>query len=217
MPGKVEKTGSFLMSANLRLVMPDTENRTVRQPRKRNAEVRPREYLTEAEVDRLMEAAGDNRNGHRDRTMIQVAFRHGLRVSELIGLRWDNVDLDAGTMHVTRAKNGTPSVQQIIGDELRALRRLRRESPKSPFVFVSERGAPFTADGVRKLVTRLGVAAGFEFPVHPHQLRHACGYELANRGTDTRSIQGFLGHRNIQHTVRYTELSPTRFKNIWGK
>lgn len=217
MPGKVEKTGSFLMSANLRLVMPDTENRTVRQPRKRNAEVRPREYLTEAEVDRLMEAAGDNRNGHRDRTMIQVAFRHGLRVSELIGLRWDNVDLDAGTMHVTRTKNGTPSVQQIIGDELRALRRLRRESPKSPFVFVSERGAPFTADGVRKLVTRLGVAAGFEFPVHPHQLRHACGYELANRGTDTRSIQGFLGHRNIQHTVRYTELSPTRFKNIWGK
>jgi len=87
--------------------------------------------------------------------------------------------------------------------------------PVSPFIFTSERGAPFTPAGFRKLVARLGVAAKFKFPVHPHMLRHACGYQLANQGVDTRSLQAYLGHKNIQHTVRYTEMSSTRFKNFW--
>ena len=99
---------------------------------------------------------------------------------------------------------------------MRALRRLKREQePESPFIFTSERGAPFTTAGFRKLVSRLGVEAKLEFPVHPHMLRHACGFHLANRGVDTRSLQAYLGHKNIQHTVRYTELSPTRFKGFW--
>jgi len=115
-------------------------------------------------------------------------------------------------LHVRRVKNGMPSVHPLQGDEMRALRALKREST---FVFVSERGAPFTRAGFAKMVARLGVEAKFKFGVHPHMLRHACGYALANRGQDTRALQAYLGHKNIQHTVRYTELSPTRFKDFW--
>src|SRR6516165_10362463 len=109
-------------------------------------------------------------------------------------------------LHVNRAKNGSPSVHPLAGLELRALCRLKRESPETPFVFVSERGSPFTTAGFRKMVARLGAAAGFNYAVHPHMLRHACGYKLANDGVDTRTLQHYLDHKNIQHTVRYTEL-----------
>ena len=114
-------------------------------------------------------------------------------------------------LHVRRVKNGMPSVHPLQGDEMRALRELKY----STLVFVSERGAPFTRAGFAKMVARLSVEAKFKFGVHPHMLRHACGYVLANRGHDTRAPQAYLGHKNIQHTVRYTELSPTRFKDFW--
>jgi len=117
-------------------------------------------------------------------------------------------------LHVRRVKNGMPSMHPLQGDEMRALRELKR-SADSTFVFVSERGAPFTRAGFAKMVARLSVEAKFKFGVHPHMLRHACGYVLANRGHDTRAPQAYLGHKNIQHTVRYTELSPTRFKDFW--
>jgi integrase len=205
---------------HLALVAPTTVNGTVsrRPPRRRpNAEVRAREYLAEAEVNRLIAAAGENRHGHRDATMILLAYRHGLRAAELVALRWDAIDFAHGRLHVNRAKSGSPSVHPLSGRELRALRRLKREQePESPFVFMSERGAPFTTAGFRKLIARLGVAAKFGFPVHPHMLRHACGCHLANKGVDTRSLQAYLGHRNIQHTVRYTELAPTRFRGFWN-
>jgi len=120
------------------------------------------------------------------------------------------------TLHVRRVKQGTPSTHPILGDELRALRRLqRKQEPKSPFVFTSERDAPFTAAGFARMVERAGSETKFGFKAHPHMLRHACGYALANKGHDTRALQAYLGHKNIQHTVRYTELSPTRFKNFW--
>jgi type 1 fimbriae regulatory protein FimB/type 1 fimbriae regulatory protein FimE len=181
-----------------------------------NADLRTREYLTESEVERLIEAARANRWGHRDSTMLLVAYRHGLRASELVDLRWDQVDFASATLHVRRAKQGTPSVQPIVGDELRALRRLQRQQePKSPFVFTSERGAPFTTAGFARMVERAGREAKLAFKAHPHMLRHACGYALANRGHDTRALQAYLGHKNIQHTVRYTELSPARFKDFW--
>jgi type 1 fimbriae regulatory protein FimB/type 1 fimbriae regulatory protein FimE len=203
----------------LSLVAPSTVNGTVTNkppPRRRNSEVRAREYLTDAEVSRLIAAAGNNRNGHRDATMVLVAFRHALRVAELVTLRWDSIDFAHGRLHVNRAKSGSPSVHPLSGRELRTLRRLRREQePESPFVFTSERGSPFSPAGFRKLIARLGVAAKFDFPVHPHMLRHACGFALANKGVDTRSLQAYLGHRNIQHTVRYTELAPARFKGFW--
>jgi len=208
-----------MRKTRLALVTPTTDYGTVeRQPplRRRNSELRAREYLTDAEINRLITAAGDNRHGHRDATMILIAYRHGLRASELVALRWDAIDFSHGRLHVNRAKNGSPAVHPIAGRELRALRRLKREQePASPFIFTSERGAPFSPAGFRKLVARLGSAAKLKFPVHPHMLRHACGYQLANQGVDTRALQAYLGHRNIQHTVRYTELASTRFKNFW--
>jgi integrase len=206
-----------MMKLPLRLVTPTTEKRTVTPPRRKpNAELRTREYLTEAEIDKLIDAAKWNRWGHRDATMILVAYRHGLRSSELTDLRWDQIDFDWATLAVRRVKAGTPATHPILGDELRALRRLQREQePKSPFVFTSERGAPFGATGFARLIERAGIAAKLGFKAHPHMLRHACGFALANKGHDTRALQAYLDHRNIQHTVRYTELSPDRFKDFW--
>ena len=160
-------------------------------------------------------AASQGRHGHRDATMILLAFRHGLRVSELIALRWDMVDLDAGLVHVTRLKHGVPSSHPLRGVEIRALRRVKREVPQSPDVFVTERESPMADSTFRKLLARAGKAAGVPFPVHPHLLRHATGFKLANDAQDTRAIQHYLGHKNIQHTVRYTELNAKRFATFW--
>jgi type 1 fimbriae regulatory protein FimB/type 1 fimbriae regulatory protein FimE len=186
-------------------------------PRKpRNRDVRPREYLTEDEVRRLMKAARSvGRHGHRDATFILLAYRHGLRVSEAVALQWNAVDLPHARLHVRRRKQGMPSVHPLRGPELRALRQLQRDSMNSAYLFVSERRSPLTDSAVRKLVARAGRQAGFEFPVHPHMLRHGAGYKLANEGHDTRAIQHYLGHKNIQHTVRYTQLSSQRFDDFW--
>ena len=205
-----------MAKSHLKLVAPAIVKRTVPPGRPPNRDLRTREYLTEAEVGRLIEAAKGNRYAQRDATMILVAYRHGLRASELTDLRWEQVEFNTATLHVRRAKQGTPATHPILGDELRALRRLQREQqPRSPFVFTSERGAPFSTAGFARLIERVGNAAKLGFKAHPHMLRHACGYALANKGHDTRALQAYLGHRNIQHTVRYTELSPTRFKDFW--
>ena len=206
-----------MAKASLKIVSPSTVNRTVGPPRRPNAETRTREHLLPAEVEALMDATKGNRLPQRDATMILLAYRHGLRAAELVSLEWSQVDFFRATLHVNRVKRGTPATHPIRGDEMRALRRLQRESPQSPFLFVSERGAPFTTAGFAKLVERAGKAAGLAFKAHPHMLRHACGYALANAGHDTRALQAYLGHRNIQHTVRYTELAPTRFKDFWRK
>ena len=203
------------MKLRLQVVAPTTVNRTVGPKRRPNAELRTREYLTETEIGKLIKAAGKNRWGHRDATMILVAYRHGLRASETVDLRWDQIDFPGAVMHVRRVKQGTPATHPIRGDELRALRRLQREQERSPFVFTSERGSPFSTAGFAKLVSRAGEGARLGFPAHPHMLRHACGFALANKGHDTRALQAYLGHRNIQHTVRYTELAPTRFKDFF--
>jgi integrase len=205
-----------MAKSHLKLVTPATVKRTVTPRRLPNGKLRTREYLTEAEVERLMAAAKGNRYGHRDATMALVAYRHGLRASELVDLRWEQVDFRTASLHVRRVKQGSPSVHPVLGDELRALRRLQRDQEsKSPFVFTSERGAPFTTAGFARMIERAGIEAKLGIKAHPHMLRHACGYALANKGHDTRALQAYLGHRNIQHTVRYTELSPTRFKDFW--
>jgi len=203
------------MKARSNAGTPSTVKRTVARGRLSNGHYRTREYLTEREVERLMKAAGDNRHGHRDATMILLAFRHGLRASELCALRWEQVDLVHGRLHVSRAKNGMPSVHPLTGTELRALRRLQREQKPGRYMFMSEREAPMSPVGFRRMMGRLGKAAKMPFNVHPHMLRHACGFKLANQGVDTRSLQQYLGHKNIQHTVRYTELSPERFRDFW--
>jgi len=181
-----------------------------------NSAVRSREYLTPDEVEGLINAAKNiGRHGHRDAALILLAYRHGFRVSELIALRWDQIDLKQGLLHVNRLKNGTPSNHPIRGPEIRALRRLQREYPETPYVFVTERKGPLTPSTVRKIVARAGREAKLPFPAHPHMLRHACGYKLANDGHDTRAIQHYLGHKNITHTVRYTELAADRFNDFW--
>ena len=205
---------NYVANMHLSLVSPATDNRTVTPRRRPNSELRPREHLTEREVEMLIDVVKTNRWGQRDSTMILMAFRHGLRASELCELQWSDVEFTSGNLHLRRAKGGTTSTHPLLGDELRALRVLKREA-KSPFVFVSERGAPFSTSGWAKLIQRAGIASKMPFPVHPHMLRHACGFVLANRGTDTRTLQAYLGHRSIQSTVRYTELAPGRFKNLW--
>jgi site-specific recombinase XerD len=185
-------------------------------PRRFNADVRSREYLTPDEAESLIAAAGTvGRHGHRDMTILLIAYRHGLRVSELVALRWDQVDLKAGLLHVRRMKSGTPSTHPLRGPELRALRKLQREGDQHSYVFMTERGSPITTSTVRKMIQRAGEGAGLGSTVHPHMLRHSTGYKLANDGHDTRAIQHYLGHKNIQHTVKYTEMAPTRFKGFW--
>jgi integrase len=199
---------------HLNLVAPAIEKRTVMPRRAKNATLRTREYLTRNEVEALMAAARQNRYGHRDATMILIAFRHGLRASESVDLRWDQIDFTRAVLHVRRTKGGTPSVHPLSGSEMRALRRLQREDDTSPFVFVSERGAPFTTAGFARMMERAARVSSIGLKVHPHMLRHACGFALANSGHDTRAVQAYLGHRNIQHTVRYTELAPDRFRQF---
>jgi integrase len=141
--------------------------------------------------------------------MILMAFRHGLRASELCSLRWDQADLVYGRLHVNRLKNGIASVHPLTGIELRALRRLQREQKPGRYIFVSERGAPMSAVAFRRMVTRLGPAAMMPFPIHPHMLRHSTGFKLANQGVDTRSLQHYLGYKNIQHTVDIASFLPS--------
>jgi type 1 fimbriae regulatory protein FimB/type 1 fimbriae regulatory protein FimE len=180
-----------MTKSNLGLTAP---TQTVATTRRSNAVSRSREHLTPDEVEVLVEAAKANRHGLRDATMILVAFRHGLRAAEVCDLRWNQIEFDAAILHVRRVKNGTPSTHPLLGDEMRALRRLQRESDASPFVFVSERGSPFTTAGFARMVER-AAAAGLKLKAYPHMLREACGYALANRGYDTRAIQVWLGHR----------------------
>jgi integrase len=200
---------------HLQLVRPATENRTVVPRRRKNSDIRTREHLTKDEVERLTEAAKANRYGHRDALMILLTFRHGLRAAEVCDLRWEQFDFKTATLHVRRVKNGTPATHPLTGREMRALRKHLRDSERSPFVFVSERGAPLTAPGFSRMVERAAVAADLGIKAHAHMLRHACGYKLANDGIDTRSLQAYLGHRNIQNTTRYTALAPDRFKGFW--
>lgn len=166
-----------------------TPGPSIPPPRLTNAARRRREYLTPDEVEKVLQGAGKlGRHGARDRTLLLIAYRHGLRVSELVTLRWDQVDLKAGLLHVARVKNGLPSTHPIRGPEIRALRELKRGYPTSPYLFVSELGGPMTAATVRKLMARAGEYAKLPFPIHPHMLRHSTGYKLANDGHDTRSI-----------------------------
>jgi integrase len=210
--------------AHLTLVPNPPKSESYDEPKKdwklrrpKNSDVRSREYLRPDEVERLIEAAKSvGRYPGRDGLLMLMMYRHGLRVSEAIALRWSDVDWDTAHIYIKRLKRGNPSNQQIDGKELRLLRSLKREAKdKSPWMFMSERGTPLSDDVVRKIISRAGEIANFDFPIHPHMLRHSCGYYLASRGYDTRLIQDYLGHKNIQHTVKYTQLAPGRFDGLW--
>ena len=187
-------------------------------PRKTlNKEKRAREYLVAHEIEALRKSARySGRYGHRDDTLVLLMYRHGLRVSEVVNLKWEQADLKMGLLHVRRVKNGQPSTHPLRGIELRALRQLKRENPHSAYVFSSMRGTPLTTRRVREIIATAGQNANIGFPVSPHMLRHSTGFYLANAGRDTRSIQSYLGHSSINSTVIYTQLSTNRFKDFWS-
>lgn len=177
-----------------------------------------RDYLLDREIEQLLELARKGRHGKRDALIILMSYRHGLRSKEVIDLTWDQVDFHRGTLLVHRAKNGYPSNQPLSGDEMRSLRALKRES-ESPYILVSERGDKMTTANIRMMFMKLRKLAAasktkIEGPIHAHALRHACGHKLAEQGVDTRRIQDYLGHKNIQNTRRYTELGPNKFKGF---
>ncbi len=185
---------------------------------KRKRYIRP-PSLTEEQVDALIRcAARSGRHGHRDATMIRVGFRHGFRVSELCSLKWSQVDFDHRVMHIRRLKGGTPATHDLSGPEMRDLRRVLKESPdpKSPYVFLTERGGKMSIRTFHDVMKRAGQLAEIPLKTNPHTLRHACGSALANRGVDTRAIQAWLGHLDIRMTVLYTALAPDRLRGIWG-
>ena len=176
--------------------------------------VTDRRYLRPTEARRLIEAAGKRgRYPFRDRVLVRLVYRHGLRASEAVGTRWSQVDLDAGTLHVARLKGSIDSTHSLDRDELRDLRKLRQQVT-GLYVFETERGGPLSVDALQYIVREAGRAARLDVEVHPHMLRHAAGYALANEGVDTRLIQDFLGHADIRHTAHYTALSPRRLAAV---
>jgi integrase len=225
LPRNVDSEGADMLDSSsdaaVTEAVPAGEKQTVAgkgKGRLANAAYRTRKHLEPAEVQAIADSARGNREGARDWLMIVMAYRHGLRVGELCELRWTDVHLETATLTVRRLKGSKDSTQPLQGDVLRALRRLHRESPAgSAFVFLSERDAPFTPDGFRKKLKRAAAAAGLaHLNANPHGL-HGCGHHMAERGTDTRTIQDYLGHRDIRQTAQYTEGSSARFQGLWDK
>src|ERR1035441_5077438 len=178
-----------------------------------------RKHLTGREVERLIEATKGSRNEARDRCLLLLMFRHGLRVSEACGLKLDQVDTESRVLHVARLKGGLSTTQPLRGDELNSvgawLRERARLMPAGNSFFVSEQRRPLHRSTVNLALRKLSTAASLALLAHPHMLRHACGFALADQGADTRLIQDYLGHRNIQHTVKYTATNPARFEKLW--
>lgn len=180
-----------------------------------DAHNRAKDFLTSSEIIALLDAAKDGRHGVRDHLLMLMMYRHGLRVSEAIDLRRDEVDLDRARLWVRRLKNGLAVEQPIAGDELRAIKRhLSTRSDALPWLFTSERGQPLTRQSVNYLVAAAATRAVLP-SVHPHMLRHSCGFYLANQGYDLRLIQDYLGHRDPKHTVHYTRVAGHRFEGLW--
>ena len=176
---------------------------------------RAKDYLTMGEVAALLDAAKAGRRGERDHLLLLMMFRHGLRVSEAIGLRRDELDLDRARLWVRRLKGGLLVEQPIAGDELHAIRRyLAVRRGELPWLFLSERGQPLTRQAVNYLVAAAAERAGLH-GVHPHTLRHSCGFHLADKGHGLRLIQDYLGHRDPKHTVHYTRTAGRRFEGLW--
>ena len=187
-------------------------------PQSRN---RLKEYFTDAEMETLLAAAKRGRHGSRDYCLVLLAWRHGLRVTELVRLTVLDVNLDGREMQVRRLKGSRSTHHELKDDEVKALKawlriRMKSSGAQSPRLFLNERGVDFERYGVNYLIKTIGQRAGFPFSCYPHMLRHSCGFHLADRGRDAFRIAGYLGHRNIQNSVRYTHTSAAQFRGIWG-
>lgn len=181
-----------------------------------NKDLRTREYLTTSEIDELIKALRKkSRNPDRDICLVTMMFRHALRVSEAIALKWEQVDFDGGKLHVNRLKGSEDAVHPITGEVMRLLRKLKRKNPTSRYIFLSERKSPLTSQAIYRMLRNIEPLLGWDFPIHPHMLRHSCGYHLANDGRDLRAIQMYMGHKSINNTVIYTKLSGKQFNNFW--
>jgi site-specific recombinase XerD len=208
-----------MKSNHLKLVKSSVMRPVAPKGRKANAAYRIREHLTEQEVEKLLNALKANRHGQRDWLIGLLIYRHGLRVSEACDLRWDDIDLPTRTIAIRRLKGSQDSSHYLERDEVAGLKGLQRlsgaQGRASGYVFMNERGQPFSRMGIARMIERAGRAAKFGFPVRVHMLRHSTGYALANRGMDTRRLQHYLGHASITNTTRYTAMSPEPFKDIW--
>jgi type 1 fimbriae regulatory protein FimE len=211
------------------------EVQTTRQPgglprRLRNQDYRPREYLSENEVERLISAAlneghrrrqnkqGRQKGDHslRNALMVMMAFRHSLRAGELVRLRWDDVDFREQTLHCRRLKNGIDGVHPLGSRELKLLGRLKKQQEPSRYIFMTERGSPITTSSFLKLVRRLGEECKFDMPLHSHMLRHSTAVTLLAKSVPIRNLQMYMGHKQIQNTTRYAQLTGQPFKNFWN-
>jgi type 1 fimbriae regulatory protein FimB len=180
-------------------------------------EEREKDFLTEPEMARLLKGAGGNRHNLRDVALLRMIYDHGLRVTEAISLRRSSIDVDAHRLHFKRLKNGFSVPHPMQGETVRALKRyLASRHDAAPFLFLSERGTKMTRQAVNYLIAIAGQRAKLGH-VHPHMLRHGCGYALADRGTDFRVMQDYLGHKNPRHTAHYTRTSPARFERVWER
>ncbi|MDI3197823.1 tyrosine-type DNA invertase [Serratia ureilytica] len=179
-----------------------------------------RKYLSRAEIKRVVEATKCGKYSARDECLMKLCFFHGFRVSELCGLRVSDVNLEDGVIHVRRLKNGFSTTHPILPGEKAIIARWLSERTRwvnaaLPWLFLSQKGNRLSRQQAYNLLKHYGSTAGISVPLHPHMLRHSCGFALANYGADTRLIQDYLGHRNIHHTVWYTASNAERFNDIW--